>query len=79
MTEWFEPHIVAVQPHKSMNWQPWPGANMTLTKAREYHKAGRVIMCQKRDGDRTFQIAWMRDTPARIEPTSAMRKGGTAR
>ena len=75
MTEWFEQHIVAVQPHKSMNWKPWPKAKMTLDEAKQHHKDGCAIMCQKRDGDRTFQLAWMRDTPERIEPTGQMRRG----
>lgn len=79
MTEWFEQHIVAVQWHKSMLWKPWPDAAMTLEQAKTEHAAGRAIMCQKREKDRTFQLAWMRDKPARIEPMGAMRKGGTKR
>lgn len=75
MTEWFEQHIVAVQPHKSMNWQPWPGAAMTLVEAKKHHADGRAIMCQKREKYRTFQLAWMRDTPERIEPQGIMRRG----
>lgn len=75
MTEWFESHIVAVQPHKSMRWDAWPGAAMTLAEAKEHYKAGRAIMCQKREEDRTFQLAWMRDTPERIEPQGIMRRG----
>lgn len=75
MTEWFEPHIVAVQPHKSMRWDAWPGAAMTLVEAKKHHEDGRAIMCQKREADRTFQLAWMRDTPKRIEPTGQMRRG----
>lgn len=75
MTDWYTPHIIAERAHTRSGWTAVEGAAMTLDQAKAGLEAGTVIMCQKREVERTLLLAIVRRERAKVEPVGKLRAG----